>query len=296
MLKSMTGFAARTGEGLGQSWAWEIRGVNAKGLDIRLRAPDWIEGLETALKPMAQKAIGRGTIQIGLRTQRAEGAEVLSLNTGHLDAVLDTLGQIEGAAAQKGVTLAQTSAAEILAMRGVWEMAPIEDDPAALRALLVEDFKALLDAFNQMRAREGAALTDILLRQLEEVETLVLAAADAALARRDAVAATLNTNLARVMEGAAEADPDRVAQELALLAVKSDVSEEIDRLTAHVAAARELIASGVPVGRKLDFLMQEFNREANTLCSKSGATDLTRIGLDLKAVIDQMREQVQNVE
>ena len=147
-----------------------------------------------------------------------------------------------------------------------------------------------------MREEEGTALARILGDQLTMVEALVAQAAELAEARRGLMAETLRANLARVMENADGADPDRVAQELALIAVKSDVTEEIDRLRAHVAAARALLDKGGPVGRKLDFLMQEFNREANTLCSKAQNSELTAVGLDLKAVIDQMREQVQNIE
>jgi uncharacterized protein (TIGR00255 family) len=165
-----------------------------------------------------------------------------------------------------------------------------------LRDALVEQLPELLTSFLAMRATEGAALSEVLTGQFNQIETLTTAANAAASERKDHVANTLRENLARVLDNTEGADPDRVAQELAILAVKSDITEEIDRLASHVSAARELLATDGPIGRKLDFLSQEFNREANTICSKSQFADLTSIGLDLKAVIDQMREQVQNVE
>ena len=162
--------------------------------------------------------------------------------------------------------------------------------------MLLAQAQDLIAAFNTMRENEGTQLEQLLQTQLTEIETLMQTAATQAEARKDDMAQTLRRNLARVLDHAEGADESRVAQELAMIAVKADVTEEIDRLRAHIAVARDLIGQGGPVGRKLDFLMQEFNREANTLCSKAQSTDLTSTGLALKAVIDQMREQVQNVE
>jgi uncharacterized protein (TIGR00255 family) len=170
------------------------------------------------------------------------------------------------------------------------------DDPAPLVAHLVVEFKDVLSDFIQMRESEGQALFRVLGGQLDQVASLTDQAADLAEQRKDKMAEALRENLSRVLDNAQGVEPDRIAQELALLAVKADITEEIDRLKAHVRAARELLAQDVAVGRKLDFLMQEFNREANTLCSKAQSADLTSVGLELKAVIDQMREQVQNVE
>jgi len=178
----------------------------------------------------------------------------------------------------------------------VMETSAGQDDVAPLLAQLRDEIPGLIEHFVSMRAQEGDALANVLAGQVTQIETLTAEAAKLAEARRESVAETLRKNLARVLDNAAGADPDRVAQELALLAVKADVTEEIDRLGAHVGAARALLDKGGAVGRKLDFLMQEFNREANTLCSKSQSTELTSVGLALKAVIDQMREQVQNVE
>jgi uncharacterized protein (TIGR00255 family) len=296
-LKSMTGFASGKGELAPFSWGWELRSVNAKGLDIRLRVPDWLDGLEAALREELGKSVTRGNVSLSLRLSRSEdtGGQ-LTVNRAVLDAVLKSLEEVESRAAASGVTLAPTSGADILSVRGVMEVATSEDDHKPLTEKLKSDFGGLVSAFVQMRADEGAALAGVLRGQLDTVETLIGDAQDHVNARREAVTNTLKTNLARVMDNTDGADPDRVAQELALIAVKSDVTEELDRLTAHVAAARALLDKGGPIGRKFDFLMQEFNREANTLCSKSQNSGLTAVGLELKAVIDQMREQVQNVE
>ena len=296
MILSMTGFASAKGALGAWGWAWELRSVNGKGLDLRLRVPDWLDGLESQIRAALGRALTRGNVTLTLRVSRDEGAATLALNTATMNTVLDALAEIETEALARGLTLAPTRAGDLLALRGVLEAGSGNDDTAPLVARLVADFPALLADFQKMRQSEGAALDAILKGQLDQVETLTARAAELAEARKAASAETLKTNLARVLDNAGGADPDRVAQELALLAVKTDVTEEIDRLGAHVQAARTLLADGGVVGRKLDFLMQEFNREANTLCSKAQASDLTAVGLELKAVIDQMREQVQNVE
>ncbi|MFD1911946.1 YicC/YloC family endoribonuclease [Halodurantibacterium flavum] len=297
MVNSMTGFASRRGEGAGASWLWELRGVNGKGLDLRLRIPEGIEGLEPAIRSAISGAVGRGSLQLSLRVTRDTGAEMPRVNPAALAATLAALRQIEMAAAQQGVTVTPARSSDILTLRGVQETRPPEEDgQPALRMALLSDLPLLLAAFNDMRAIEGQTLAEALSRHLATIADLVARARDAAEAQTAEAAGTLRANLARVMEGAPGADPQRVEQELALIAVKADISEELDRLEAHVAAARALLALADPIGRRLDFLMQEFNREANTLCSKSQSVTLTRLGLDLKAVIDQMREQVQNVE
>ncbi len=227
---------------------------------------------------------------------RAKKPGGLVVNAAQLETVLDALHQIEARAMDAGVSLAPSKATDIVTMRGVLEQATTVDDVAALAAVLLAELPAVLADFNAMRSNEGAALAKVLNAQLAEMERLTAQAADLAETRKDEMAATLRRTLTRVLDNADGLSPDRLAQELALIAVKSDVTEEIDRLTAHIAAARDLLAQGGAVGRKLDFLMQEFNREANTLCAKAQNTDLTQAGLAMKAVIDQMREQVQNVE
>lgn len=297
MAVSMTGFATRRGAGAGHDWAWDIRSVNGKGLDLRLRVPDWVDGLELALRAELQKALGRGNVSLTLRLQREAGAEAgPRVNPAVLSAVLSALGQVEAAAMATGVTLAQPTAADVLVMRGVLDATSAEEDTAPLRGAILADLPALLADFHAMRAAEGAALAGVIGAQVDAIADLLLEAARASEARRGRVAEGLRAALDRLAAEAQGFDETRVAQELALIAVKQDVTEELDRLAAHVAAARALLAETAPVGRKFDFLMQEFLREANTLLSKAQDMALTRIGLDLKTVIDQMREQVQNVE
>jgi len=297
MTISMTGFAARRNSAAMHGWLWDIRSVNGKGLELRLRVPDWIDGLEAALRAELQKALGRGNVSLSLKVARegapAEGARV---NPGVLGGVLQALAQVEEAAMAAGVTLAQPTSADVLAMRGVLEQSAAEEDTGPLRTAILADLPALLDEFHAMRAAEGRALQAVIGAQIDNIAALAGDARKQAEARRDKAAQGLRDGMARLLANGEGFDETRVAQELALMAVKSDVTEELDRLEAHVAAARALLADSAPVGRKFDFLMQEFLREANTLLSKAGDLDLTRIGLDLKTVIDQMREQVQNVE
>ncbi len=297
MIHSMTGFAASKGSHEAFTWAWELRSVNGKGLDIRLRVPDWIDGLEAGLRARLSGAVARGNVNLSLKLSREESAGQLRVNDTVLTSVLDAMGVVQTRAQAAGVPLGTTSATDILSLRGVLEQGgDVQEDTGPLCAALLADVETVIAAFLEMRAQEGQALDGVLRAQLDRIETLTGAAAVAAEARRPAAAAALNTALARVAEAGIDADPQRVAQELAMMAVKSDVTEELDRLRAHVVAARALLDGKGAVGRKLDFLMQEFNREANTLCSKAQSSALTTVGLDLKAVIDQMREQVQNVE
>ena len=296
MLHSMTAFASAQGRFDRYSWTWELRSVNGKGLDLRLRVPDWVEGLETALRARLGKALGRGNVTLSLRVQADEADAVQSLNTAQLSATLSALAEVEAQAMERGLTLAPANAADILGLRGMMDATRDDGDSAELCKALLADFEPVLEAFLAMRATEGAALSALLTGHLDDIARLTTQAQDAAEARRPEAAEALRAALARVMEAADMLDEGRITQELALLAVKADVTEEIGRLGAHVEAARDLLAAGSPIGRKMDFLSQEFNREANTLCSKSQNTALTAIGLELKTVIDQMREQVQNVE
>ncbi|WP_096785665.1 YicC/YloC family endoribonuclease [Rhodobacter sp. CZR27] len=296
MISSMTGFATRKGQAQGHAWVWEIRSVNGKGLDLRLRVPDWIEGLEPALRSDLGKALQRGSVSLSLKVAAEGGAEGLRINIATLQAVLRGLSEVEAAARGTGLTLAPPTAAEVLAQRGVLEQGAGLEDTAPLRAALLADLPGLLADFHTMRRSEGAALDRLIRVQLDRIEALTAEAATEAEARRTAAPLALRENLARLLAASEGLDETRIAQELALLAVKQDVTEELDRLGAHVAAARALLDETAPVGRRLDFLVQEFMREANTLCSKAQSMALTRVGLDLKTVIDQMREQIQNVE
>jgi len=292
----MTGFASRTGQAGGFQWVWEARSVNARGLDMRLRLPEGLEALEPWLRAEIARRLHRGNVAMTLRMQRP-AASRFALDAEALGAAMTALREVEGAAHAAGVTLGPSTAADVLLIRGVLDGAAGDaaPDPDVLDAIKA-DAAAVLDALAEMRAAEGRALTEVIGGQIDRIATLTETAARLAEEGRAEIAEAFRRNLNRILEGAAEADPDRVAQELALLAVKADVTEEIDRLRAHVAAARDLLSAEGPVGRRLDFLTQEFNREANTLCSKAPTSALKTVGLDLKAVIDQMREQVQNVE
>ena len=296
MIRSMTGFASAKGALAPYSWGWELRSVNAKGLDLRLRVPDWVTGLEAGLRAQLGKAVARGSVTLSLRVVREDTGADLVLNTDALDTVLSALAEVEQNALDRGVTLAPSTGADVLSLRGVMEAGSDDSDTTALGKALLAEAETVIAAFVTMRADEGRALEAILRERLTQISVLTEEAASLAEARKEDMATALKTNLARVLDNTDGVDPQRVAQELALIAVKADVTEEIDRLRAHVDAAGALIDAGGAVGRKLDFLMQEFNREANTLCSKAQSNDLTAVGLSLKAVIDQMREQVQNVE
>jgi len=296
MIQSMTAYASRTGALDGASWIWEMRGVNARGLDVRLRLPDGLDGLEQAVRATIKENLTRGNITVSLRLTRNDTGSALAVDEAQLDRVLQALEQVQDRAFSLGVTLGQPTAADVLSQRGVVVQNKSEDDDSTLVDVLKADLPELMTDFVAMRSVEGDALQNVLLSQVDEIESLTAAAIQAAEARKSHQAASLNDAFGRVMAEAKEVDPTRVEQELAVIAVKQDVTEELDRLTAHIAAARDMIADPKPMGRKLDFLAQEFNREANTLCSKAQFKGLTSVGLDLKAVIDQMREQIQNVE
>jgi len=296
VLRSMTAFASAKGNFGQHSWSWEIRSVNGKGLDLRLRVPDWVEGLEAGLRVRLGKALSRGNVTLNLRIQSEEGTGTLNVNPAQVENALDAVSQIESRAAERGLSLVPTTAVDILSLRGVLETGTENEDTSPLCKAVLADFEPLLDSFLDMRKTEGSALARILEGQLDEIADLTDKAAATAKSRQPEMVKVLKNALARVLDNADGLDPDRVAQELALISVKADVTEEIDRLRTHVSTAKDLISKGSPIGRKFDFLSQEFNREANTLCSKAQNSELTTIGLELKTVIDQMREQVQNLE
>ncbi|WP_224815013.1 YicC/YloC family endoribonuclease [Hasllibacter sp. MH4015] len=290
----MTAFAAAEGDDGASAWTWDMRGVNGRGLDLRLRLPDGFGALEVPLRAALGKALARGNVTVNLKVTRTKGAGGGMLDPDALGAVLHAMAEVEARAADAGLHLAPSDASGILAQRGVWDIREVAAAPDL--AALMAEAEHLIAAFVAMRRAEGAALAEVMEAQLTRIADLTEAAAESATARAAAQGERLKTQVSALLETTDIVDEGRLAQELAVLAVKADVTEEIDRLRAHVTAARDLIAGGGPVGRKLDFLMQEFNREANTLCSKSGDAGLTAIGLDLKLTIDQMREQVQNVE
>ncbi len=300
MVKSMTGFATESGElsikSDNYSFQWDLRAVNGRGLDLRLRLPDGLDGLEAALRRRLSAAISRGSVTLSLRLARSDREAGLRMDAAALDAALDLVAMAEARAAERGLHLAPMTAADLLGLRGVLNGAPENADPAPLVTALIDRLDPLLVAFDAARAQEGSALRTVLEGQIAQIEALTREARALAESRRGDQAEALRAALDRLGEAAPNIDPGRLEQELALIAVRGDLTEELDRLAAHCAAARAHLTSDAPIGRKLDFLMQEFNREANTLCSKSQHAPLTRLGLDLKTVIDQMREQVQNLE
>ena len=293
-LQSMTGFGATTGQAGDVGWAWEVRSVNGRGLDIRMRLPEGAEALEPVLRAAIAKKISRGNVSLNLKLSQASDSAVPALNSENLEAVIWAATQAKDIAEANGLNLQPVSVGDLLARPWVWE-ADAPRDQSWLETAKGQ-IPALIDKLAAARGSEGQAIVAVLSGQIETAATLSKSARQAAEERATRTGGMLREKVLSLLEITELADEERLAQELALIAVKADVTEELDRLDAHVVAARELLGGDGPVGRKFDFLMQEFNREANTLCSKSGSSDLTAIGLELKLVIDQMREQVQNLE
>lgn len=293
----MTGYARAEGRDASTSWLWEAKSVNGKGLDVRCRLPHGLDGVEIAARDLTTRKLKRGNVQLSLNLTAVAQGPGLRVNKEFLEelvALVDELGP-----SHQNIAPARWDG--LLAVKGVLEAAngdeaESEETRAVREAAIKADLEAVLDSLAAMRLTEGERIQAVLASQLDEIEILAERAGGTAALRPEALRERLRQQVAAVLEAAPSLAEDRIAQEVALIAVKSDVREELDRLRAHVAAARDLIAQGGAVGRKLDFLSQEFNREANTLCSKSSDVELTRIGLDLKAVIDQFREQVQNIE
>jgi len=293
-LQSMTGFARVEGTSGRTRWAWELRSVNGKGLDLRLRLPPGFEALEADVRRLAGETFSRGNMQAGLSVAVSEPQIEAVVNEGALAAVLSLRDRLSGI-----VDPAPPRLDTLLSVRGIVDFREAEESETE-RAARDRDIRAGLEAalarLAGMRAGEGGALAGILLGQIERIERLTGEVEADPSRSVSAIAERLAAQVAALTQGASALDRDRLHQEVALLATKADLREEIDRLKAHVAAARALIAGGGPVGRKLDFLAQEFNRESNTICSKSNAAAVTAAGIELKVVIDQFREQVQNLE
>jgi len=293
-LHSMTGYARAQGGVPGISFSVEIKSVNARGLDIRMRMTPGYDALEAEVRRRIGKALARGSITVNLNVEReGEGGRVV-VNHEALDAVLGALREIGDQ-----IDARKPSLDGILGLKGVLEQhdAPLDaESEEKLQAAIYVAVDAALADLEAARRAEGVHLKDILGGQVTEIERLRELAAAHPGRSREAILARLKEQIAELTSASPALSEERLAQEALVLATKADIREELDRLTAHVASARALLGEGGPVGRKLDFLSQEFNREANTLCSKSNAVELTAIGLDLKAVIDQFREQVQNLE
>lgn len=294
-IKSMTGFGRHDGISGDVIWHWEARSVNGRGLDVRTRLPAGLELLDQPVRQAVAGMLSRGNVNVQLSVQRAQGSTEIRLNE---DALRQVMAAVERA---REVTGAPPVPLEgLLQIKGVLEVVePVEDDDVrqARQAEILDGLQRALADLVAARTTEGAKLVSVVGALLGEVERLVAVIAAAPSRQPETVARRIRDNLGRLLaESGGGLDGDRLHQEAVLLAGKADVEEELQRLGAHVSAARELLASGEPVGRKLDFLTQEFNREANTICSKANDIDVTRAGLALKAVIEQMREQVQNIE
>lgn len=291
-LSGMTGFGRADGAGQGWTWSVEARSVNGRNLEIRFRGPGGFDNLERTAKAAGQARFARGQVSIGVQAKRVEAGEAaVTINAAVLARYLTLANEL----AEDGAT--PPSADGLLALRGVIEAPEEIDDPearAALEAAMAGTVEQTLDALKASREGEGALLKPVLDDFIAHIEALVASAETEAWAQVEAIRERFTRRITELAPDAPGLE-ERIFLEAAALATKADVREELDRLTAHVAAARQLVASA-PAGRKLDFLMQEFMREANTLCSKSATTALTGIGLELKAVVEQLREQVQNVE
>lgn len=293
-LASMTGYARAAGEAEAHAFTIEMKSVNARSLDLRIRLPAGMDRLEPRLRALLGTSLTRGSVTVNLNIQRDASAAELSINQPALDAVVRALNDLSGR-----VDAQKPSLDGILALKGVLETGEKPLDEAAevhLSEVLLQAAEQCLADLVTSRQQEGARLATILNGHIDEIERLTALAEAHPSRSREAILQRLTEQVADLGETGANLSEDRLHQEALLLATKADIREELDRLKAHVDAARALLGQGGAVGRKLDFLAQEFNREANTLCSKSNAVDLTAIGLDLKAVIDQLREQIQNLE
>jgi uncharacterized protein (TIGR00255 family) len=294
-LQSMTGFARREGSCGRHRFVWELRSVNGKSLDIRFRLPSGMDRLEADFRRSAAARLARGNVQASLTLSTNEPRPMVPVvNDAALAAVIVLAERLS-----ERLDVTPPTVDGLLALRGVLDMQEQEENEAERRLLedaVSEAFEAALGDLVAMRCSEGAALRTVLLGHVDAIARLTQAVEADPSRRPETIQARLRQQLAMIMEAGAGMDPQRLYAEVALLAAKADLREEIDRLTAHVAAARALLSGQDAVGRRLDFLAQEFNRETNTICSKSNAAAVTALGLDLKVVIDQFREQVQNLE
>ena len=293
-LQSMTGYADASGHHEDVDWQWQIRSVNGKGLDIRLRLPHGFDSIEVDIRKQVSARFKRGNLQVSLNIDREKSIGVPTINQAALDAVLLAAEQVGNR-----INTPVKSVENLLSLRGVLEISEpkISDEEQAVQNnAVMAGLSEVLDGLQVSRGREGAALGQILGGNLDRIKALTKQAEENPSRSVEAIQARLAEQVALLLQASNSLDQDRLHQEAAFLATKADIREEIDRLFAHVAAARALLAGEGPVGRKLEFLAQEFNRESNTLCSKSNAREVTAIGLELKVVIDQFREQILNLE
>jgi uncharacterized protein (TIGR00255 family) len=290
----MTAFARADGEQGNVRWHWEVRSVNGRGLDLRLKLPPGLEGLEPRVREAVTKRLSRGNVGITLTVKREEGVSQIRLNEDLLRQVRTIAEQVRAVVGGSGATVDT-----LLGIKGVLEIveASESEEEAERRAqAMLKTLQTALGNLTDARASEGERLRTILLDGLVEIERLVKVVSQSPARSPEAIQQRIREQVARITESTSTLDETRLHQEAVMLATRADVEEELQRLGAHLAAARELLDTDEPVGRRLDFLSQEFNRETNTLCSKSNDTEITRQGLQLKALIEQMREQVQNIE
>jgi uncharacterized protein (TIGR00255 family) len=293
-LSSMTGFARSHGASGPYAFEWELKSVNAKGFDLRMRLPPGWDELETYAKKRAGEVLSRGTVYANLNVKRTSAVSTIRIN----EEVLASIVKVAGVLAGK-IDAVAPSIDGLLAIKGVIEVVEPEsnetEDEAARAAAAAAFDQALLDLV-EMRQREGATLGDILILRMDELERLAKRAEAAPGRKPEAIKARLAEQIAALLEASDRFDGDRLNQEAIMIATKADIREELDRIASHISQAREMIGRGGAIGRRLDFLSQEFNREVNTCCSKSNDLELTNTGLDMKSVVEQFREQVQNLE
>jgi uncharacterized protein (TIGR00255 family) len=293
-LSSMTGFARRHGVCGSYAWAWEIKSVNGKGLDLRLRLPPGWDAIEAGLRSHAAETLARGSIQASLTIERSGVAPAVQVNTAVVDALVTAARQLA-----RRIEASPPTLDGLLGLKGVidiGEASENEEERRSAEEAVKAGFAEAIAALAEMRRHEGAALARVLGSRLDEIAALTRRAELVPGRQPEAIRARIAEQIATLLAQSERFDPDRLHQEALLIATKADVREELDRLAAHVAQSKALIEQGGPIGRRLDFLAQEFNREANTLCAKANDLELTNIGMELKAAVEQFREQVQNVE
>jgi uncharacterized protein (TIGR00255 family) len=293
-LSSMTGFARSHGTSGPYAFEWELKSVNAKGFDLRLRLPPGWDEIEQAARKRAAEVLSRGTVYANLNVKRADALSTVRVNEEVLASIVKVAGQLAGR-----IDAVAPSIDGLLAIKGVIEVVEPEsneDEERSAKAAVTAAFDEALAALAEMRRREGTALGQILSQRMDEIESFARKAEAAPGRKPEAVRARLAEQIAALLETSDRFDADRLNQEALLIAAKADIREELDRIASHISHAREMLGKGGAVGRRLDFLAQEFNREVNTCCSKSNDLELTNTGMAMKNVVEQFREQVQNLE
>ncbi|MES2751741.1 MAG: YicC/YloC family endoribonuclease [Pseudomonadota bacterium] len=293
-LSSMTGFARSHGTSGPYAFEWELKSVNAKGFDFRMRLPSGWDDLESVARKRATEMLSRGTVYANLTVKRSGAASVVRVNEDVLTSILKVVSDISAR-----TDAVAPSVDGLLAIKGVIEIVEPENDEAemqAARGAVIAAFEQALTSLIDMRKREGTALGQILSQRMDEIERLAKKAEAAPGRKPEAIKARLAEQVAALLEASDRFDSDRLSQEAIMIAAKADIREELDRIASHIAQTREMLGKGGAVGRRLDFLSQEFNREVNTCCSKSNDLELTNTGLEMKNVVEQFREQVQNLE